>query len=155
MWAIRRIKGERIRGADGDYDASFDPAIHPGATERIATFTGMTSRQKLAVARILVGLYQVYRKHDCKLVEVNPLALTEKGALALDARVDAAGNGLEHAIVSVKSGSKTEPWQIDAISGATISSKAVARMLNDSARQAVPVIMRHLDVLQRPDGDTP
>jgi electron transport complex protein RnfG len=35
---------------------------------------------------------------------------------ALDARVDAAGNGLEHAIVSVKSGSKTEPWQIDAIS---------------------------------------
>ena len=74
---------------------------------------------------------------------------------ALDARVDAAGNGLEHAIVSVKSGSKTEPWQIDAISGATISSKAVARMLNDSARQAVPVIMRHLDVLQRPDGDTP
>jgi electron transport complex protein RnfG len=52
-------------------------------------------------------------------------------------------------------GSKTEPWQIDAISGATISSKAVARMLNDSARQAVPVIMRHLDVLQRPDGDTP
>ena len=74
---------------------------------------------------------------------------------ALDARVDAAGNGLEHAIISVKSGSKTEPWQIDAISGATISSKAVARMLNDSARQAVPVIMRHLDVLQRPDGDTP
>ena len=74
---------------------------------------------------------------------------------ALDARVDAAGSGLAHAIVSVKSGSKTEPWQIDAISGATISSKAVARMLNDSARQAVPVIMRHLDVLQRPDGDTP
>ena len=74
---------------------------------------------------------------------------------ALDARVDAAGSGLAHAIVSVKSGSKTEPWQIDAISGATISCKAVARMLNDSAQQAAPVIMRHLDTLQRPDGETP
>lgn len=54
----------------------------------------MTSRQKLAIARILVGLYQVYRKHDCKLVEVNPLALTENGILALDARVDIDGDAL-------------------------------------------------------------
>jgi electron transport complex protein RnfG len=74
---------------------------------------------------------------------------------ALDARLDATGNGLAHAIVSVKSGSKTEPWQIDAISGATISSKAVARMLNDSAQQAAPVIMRHLHVLQKPAGTAP
>ena len=54
----------------------------------------MTSRQKLAIARILVGLYQVYRKHDCKLVEINPLALTENGILALDARVDIDGDAL-------------------------------------------------------------
>ena len=74
---------------------------------------------------------------------------------ALDARVDAAGGGLAHAIVSVKSGSKTEPWQIDAISGATISSKAVARMLNDSAQQAAPTIMRQLDALEKPAGATP
>ena len=74
---------------------------------------------------------------------------------ALDARVDAAGSGLAHAIVSVKSGSKTEPWQIDAISGATISSKAVARMLNDSAQQAAPTIMRQLDALEKPAGATP
>lgn len=74
---------------------------------------------------------------------------------ALDARLDATGNGLANAIVSVKSGSKTEPWQIDAISGATISSKAVARMLNDSAQQAAPVIMRHLHVLQTPAGTAP
>ena len=60
-----------------------------------------------------------------------------------------------HAIVSVRNGSKTEPWQIDAISGATISSKAVARMLNDSAQQAAPVIMRHLHVLQKPAGAAP
>jgi electron transport complex protein RnfG len=74
---------------------------------------------------------------------------------ALDARLDAAGSGLANEIISVKSGTKSEPWQIDAISGATISSKAVARMLNDSAQQALPVIARHLETLQNPDGAAP
>jgi electron transport complex protein RnfG len=74
---------------------------------------------------------------------------------ALDTRLDPTGSGLANAIISVKHGSKSEPWQIDAISGATISSKAVARMLNDSTQQALPVIARHLDTLQQPAGGTP
>ena len=74
---------------------------------------------------------------------------------ALDARPDAAGGGLANAIVSVKAGSKTEAWQIDSISGATISSRAVARMLDDSAQQAVPVIMRHLEAFGDAAGGTP
>jgi len=67
---------------------------------------------------------------------------------ALDARLDATGSGLENAIVSVRHGSKTSPWQIDAISGATISSQAVARMLNDSAQQHLPRLARRLEQLQ-------
>jgi succinyl-CoA synthetase beta subunit len=54
----------------------------------------MNSKQKLAVARILCGIYQAYRKHDCKLVEINPLAITSNGVLALDARVDIDGDAL-------------------------------------------------------------
>ena len=73
---------------------------------------------------------------------------------ALDARLNAAGDGLEHAIVSVKHGSKTDPWQIDAISGATISSKAVARMLNESARGMLPPIIAYLDRLENASGET-
>jgi electron transport complex protein RnfG len=67
---------------------------------------------------------------------------------ALEARANASATGLEQAIVPVKHGSKTRPWQIDAISGATISSNAVARMLNDSAQQFVPVIINNLNVLE-------
>lgn len=67
---------------------------------------------------------------------------------ALEARANASATGLEQAIVPVKHGSKTRPWQIDAISGATISSKAVARMLNDNAQQFVPVIINNLNVLE-------
>lgn len=68
---------------------------------------------------------------------------------ALDARLDPTGGALRHPIVAVKSGSKSDPWQIDAISGATISSKAVARMLNDSAKALLPTIQAHLQVLQQ------
>jgi electron transport complex protein RnfG len=67
---------------------------------------------------------------------------------SLQARPHASGKGLENAIVAVKHGSKTDPWQIDAISGATISSTAVARMLNDSGQQYVPLIINNLTVLE-------
>ena len=68
--------------------------------------------------------------------------------VALEARADVSGQGLEHAIVPVKRGTKTQPWQIDSISGATISSNAVARMLNDSAQQMVPIILKDLAILE-------
>jgi len=71
----------------------------------------------------------------------------------LDARLNADGSGLSNDILMVKHGTKTEPWQIDAISGATISSRAVARMLNDSAQQMVPEIMTYLDRLQDSGGE--
>jgi electron transport complex protein RnfG len=67
---------------------------------------------------------------------------------ALEARADAAGKGLEHAIVPVKHGSKSEAWQIDAISGATISSNAIARMLNDSTQRVVPIIQNNLSIME-------
>lgn len=72
----------------------------------------------------------------------------QENFVELDARLAANSSGLTNPITMVKHGTKTEPWQIDAISGATISSKAVARMLNDSAQQMVPVIMTNLDKLQ-------
>jgi succinyl-CoA synthetase beta subunit len=55
----------------------------------------LTSPQKLQVAQVLQTLYEVFRAHDCKLIEINPLALTEDGAVALDARVDIDGDALE------------------------------------------------------------
>jgi succinyl-CoA synthetase beta subunit len=54
----------------------------------------MTAREKLGVARIICSLYEIYREHDCKLVEINPLALTTGGVIALDARVDIDGDAV-------------------------------------------------------------
>jgi electron transport complex protein RnfG len=75
-------------------------------------------------------------------------AAFQQNFVALQARAQVSGEGLEHEIVSVRHGTKTEPWQIDAISGATISSKAVARMLNDSAQRLVPIIQKDLAIVE-------
>jgi electron transport complex protein RnfG len=69
---------------------------------------------------------------------------------ALDVRLTDDGRALAHPIETVKRGTKTSPWQIDAISGATITSRAVGHAINDSAQIVVPRIAAELDVLQRP-----
>ncbi|NND68125.1 MAG: FMN-binding protein [Halioglobus sp.] len=57
---------------------------------------------------------------------------------ALDVRLSADGAHLRHPVQLVKPGEKTAAWQIDAISGATITSTAIATMLADSAAVWVP-----------------
>lgn len=55
---------------------------------------------------------------------------------------------IEHPIVAVKPGEKEAPWQIDGITGATISSKAIASILRRSTELWIPRIQRRLDELQ-------
>lgn len=64
--------------------------------------------------------------------------------LHLDVRLDEAEQGLANEIVTVKSGTKTNAWEIDGITGATISSKAIGRILNESAGQRLAVVMKNL-----------
>ncbi len=69
---------------------------------------------------------------------------------ALDARLNAAGDALANPIKVVKNGGKRHPWEIDAITGATVTSRAVARGINDSAQKLVPLLTPHLDKLTVP-----
>ncbi|CRI67410.1 Electron transport complex protein RnfG [Thiocapsa sp. KS1] len=70
---------------------------------------------------------------------------------ALDTTLDADGRALANPIVTVKHGTKTAPWQIDAISGATISSRAMGKAANAAAQRAVPIIQRELaNLLSQP-----
>ncbi len=67
---------------------------------------------------------------------------------ALEAKLNDEKSALANAIVTVKHGTKNKAWQVDAISGATVSSRAVGRALNDSTSRALPVLARQLDQLQ-------
>ncbi len=136
--------GERIYAAyDGD-----------GRLKGVALEAAATGYQD--VIRILYG----YDPHCQCVTGIKVLKMAETPGLgdkiakdpaflanfeALEGRVNAAGDGLEHAIVTVKHGTKSEPWQIDAISGATISSKAIGRMIDASGQRMFPLILRHLD----------
>ncbi|MGD8912569.1 MAG: FMN-binding protein [Candidatus Thiodiazotropha sp.] len=71
---------------------------------------------------------------------------------ALDARLSSDGQALANEIVTVKHGTKQNPWEIDAISGATISSKAVGKAINQSAKQLLPQLVPHLDKLVQEDN---
>ncbi len=62
---------------------------------------------------------------------------------SLDASVAPDGDVLLNPIVTVKQGEKTEPWQIDGITGATITSEAIGTILNGSANAWVPVLERN------------
>jgi electron transport complex protein RnfG len=55
----------------------------------------------------------------------------------------------ENPIVTVKHGTKKHPWEIDAISGATISSRAVGRMLQKSVQSTAPLVAHNLDRIKR------
>ena len=77
--------------------------------------------------------------------------LVDKEFLAnfpLEAKVSADLKVLANAIVTVKHGTKTKPWEVDAISGATITSRAVGKAINDAAQALVPSVVPNLDKLK-------
>lgn len=65
----------------------------------------------------------------------------------LDGQVNKEQNRLINAIKTVRYGTKSHPWEIDAISGATITSNAVGRMLNKSGQKLHPVIAKNMALL--------
>ena len=64
---------------------------------------------------------------------------------ALDVRLAADMKALANEVKTVKHGTKTQAWQIDAISGATVTSRAVGRAINDAAQALLPVLVPQLD----------
>jgi len=60
-----------------------------------------------------------------------------KNFVALDGKLEASKMKLLNEIITVKHGTKKHPWEIDAISGATVSSKAIGKMLNNSSKNTI------------------
>lgn len=67
----------------------------------------------------------------------------------LPVRLNNNGDALIHTPSLVKKENKENPWEITAITGATISSRAIADMLASSASENVPLIYRLRDQLIR------
>jgi electron transport complex protein RnfG len=66
----------------------------------------------------------------------------------LDAQLNADRSAVANPIQTVKNGTKTDPWQIDAISGATVTSTAVGNGLQESTVRMLPQLAKHKSGLQ-------
>jgi len=78
--------------------------------------------------------------------------ITDKSFLAnftaLDVKLNAELAALANDVKAVKHGTKSNPWQIDAIAGATITSRAVGKAINDSAQNLLPKLVPNLDKIR-------
>jgi electron transport complex protein RnfG len=61
----------------------------------------------------------------------------------LEARLNENGSAMANEIITVKNGKKTDPWQIDGISGATVTSTAIGTALRQSTNEMLPLIHKY------------
>jgi electron transport complex protein RnfG len=78
-----------------------------------------------------------------------------KNFAALDVKLAGDMKALANAVKVVKHGTKQNAWEIDAISGATVTSKAVGRGINESARKLLPLLVPNLEKLKTAPSATP
>jgi len=109
----------------GGYDESREflgyavPAAGPGFQDTIAILYGYKPREKLVVGMEVLESRETPGLGD----KIYKDAVWVAGFSALS---------VEPEIIAVKKGTKSNPNEIDAITGATISSKAVVRIINEA-----------------------
>jgi electron transport complex protein RnfG len=94
---------------------------------------------------IVVGFYVLETKETPGLgdkIEKDENFLANFNALDVSLGDDSK---LNNEIVTVKNGSKENPWEVDGITGATISSRAIGDILAESTKNWIPVIYANKD----------
>lgn len=64
---------------------------------------------------------------------------------ALDVSLNEARSQVKNIVVPVKNGTKKNPWEVDGITGATISSRAIGNIIGESSSAIVPLIYRQVE----------
>ncbi len=82
-------------------------------------------------------------------IEKDPVFISNFDSLVVTLNEDQSR--LVHEIVMVKHGQKSQPWEISAITGATISSRAITNMLRESTQKNIPMVMKNLPKLKEAD----
>ncbi|MEE8424869.1 MAG: FMN-binding protein [Elusimicrobiota bacterium] len=114
-----------------------------GFQETIRLLYGYSPRRQTIVGMVVLDSKETPGLGD--RIEKDPVFRANFDAL--DVRLSPEGE-LAHRITVVKPGRKENPWEIDAISGATISSKAIGKILDVSAAALLPALRRNLEKLE-------
>jgi electron transport complex protein RnfG len=107
------------RDEDGEFVGYAVPAAGPGFQDTIAILYGYQPQQRIVVGMEVLESRETPGLGDKIYKDAEWVA--GFSALSVDPK-----------IVAVKKGTKSQPNEIDAITGATISSKAVVRIINEA-----------------------
>jgi electron transport complex protein RnfG len=145
-----------------------DTAIVPGAVKFFAAYDAAGKLAGIAAEGGAKGYADTVRimfgySPDCQCVVgigvvnmretpgIGDKIITDKEFLAnfnaLDVKLKGDLSVLANEVKAVKHGTKTSPWQIDAIAGATITSRAVGKAINDTAQALLPRLVPNLEKL--------
>jgi len=67
---------------------------------------------------------------------------------SLDVKLNKELTALANKVETVRHGTKANPWQIDAITGATVTSRAVGKGINDAAQLLMPRLLPKLEKIK-------
>lgn len=121
-------------------------AAAQGYQDVVRTLYGYDPKCECIVGLVIMKSTDTPGMGDKNTLEGNRQFMANFDALSVQLAEDQSR--LAHAVETVKHGTKTGIWQVDAISGATITSRAIGRGLNESAQKMLPLIARHLHVLK-------
>ncbi len=135
-------------GADGELVGAVITAQGMGYADNITVLYSYSFDLKAIVGHKVLESKETPGLGDKVELEPHFLANFE----ALDARLNEDGTALANAIVTVKEGEKTEPWQVDGITGATITADAIGSILNQASSAWLPVLEREAREFQPPQS---
>ena len=97
----------------------------------------------------IVGFYVLESKETPGLgdkIEKDPDFLANFSALDVSLVDD--HSAIKNTVVPVKNGTKENPWEVDGITGATISSRAIGNIIGASTEQWVPLIYNNKEIFE-------
>lgn len=146
-----------------------ETAIPPGAVKFFAAYDETGTLAGIAAEGGAKGYADTVRimfgyQPDCQCVVgigvvsmretpgIGDKIITDKEFLAnftaLDLKLKDDLSALANEVKAVKHGAKANAWQVDAIAGATITSRAVGKAINDTAQSLLPRLVPNLDKLK-------
>lgn len=130
--------------ANGKLTGIAIPAEGQGYADKIKVLYGYNPNKET-----VVGFYVLETKETPGLgdkIEKDINFLTN--FKALDVSVNSQTNKLNNDVITVKTGQKQNDWEIDGITGATISSRAIGNIINTSANVWAPIIQKQISTIQ-------
>ncbi|MEZ4984398.1 MAG: FMN-binding protein [Saprospiraceae bacterium] len=132
-------------GEEGTLQGIAIPASGQGYADVIRVLYGYDMSQQA-----VVGMYVLESKETPGLGDkVEKDDAYKANFKALDVSLDEGGNRLKNIVEPVKNGTKTSLWQVDCITGATISSRAIGNMISQSTAEWYPSYTNTKQILNR------